>query len=92
MGWFGLGAKPPPVDVTHREARERCHAARDAWDAAGGRASGKERRALEEACPVSWVRHFERKRAQRASVAQLVERTAPGPGPNPNKFADATPP
>jgi len=75
-----------------RAARERCRAARDAYHARGcgdveeegtvrareGSACEGLRRAYEEACPRSWVEHFERGRAEEAKLRAVLGTGAGG--------------
>ena len=75
-----------------RAARERCRAARDAYHARGcgdveeegtvrareGSACEGLRRAYEEACPRSWVEHFERGRAEEAKLRAVLGTRAGG--------------
>jgi len=58
--------------------RSKCWAARDAFfscaETHGERSCWRTRRAYVSACPASWVEHFDKKRADAALVAALLEK------------------
>ena len=65
-------------DQVLQQSRKNCWTARDAFFACaeqhGDRACWRTRRAYTAACPASWVAHFDKKRAEAARVAALLEK------------------
>jgi hypothetical protein len=76
-------------EVVLESARKKCWAARDAYFACADASSFcfLSRRAFTSACPSAWVRHFDKKRADSARVAALLELQA-NPVPKQRSEAD----
>ena len=65
-------------DKVLEQSRKKCWLARDAYFACAAQHSDRScwraRRAYTAACPASWVAHFDKKRAEAARVAALLEK------------------